>query len=58
MLHLIQEEQEKVQLRRLEAQVKSKMSERHDYQAYYYRPAIGKYARISKETADKLKDLC
>lgn len=33
------------------------IAERHDYQAYYYRPILAKYHRISKETADKMEDL-
>lgn len=33
------------------------MSERNDYKAYYYRPAIAKYHRISKEAADELEQL-
>lgn len=33
------------------------MSERLDYQAYYYRPAIAKYHRISREAAVELEEL-
>lgn len=57
MLHVINEEQEKAALRKLENQVRDKMAERHDYQSYYYRPASAKYARISKENADYLESL-
>ena len=53
MLHMLTEEQEKAQLRLLEKKIHEKMSERADYQAYYYRPAIGKYHRISKEAKEK-----
>lgn len=38
--------------------VKNKMAERHDYQAYYYRPITAKYFRetrdITERTWDKL----
>lgn len=57
MLHVIQEEEERMALRKIEKEVRAKMSERQDYQSYYYRPAIAKYARISKEVADDLKEL-
>uniref|UniRef100_A0A0K8TTY2 NADH dehydrogenase [ubiquinone] 1 beta subcomplex subunit 5, mitochondrial n=1 Tax=Tabanus bromius TaxID=304241 RepID=A0A0K8TTY2_TABBR len=57
MLHYLYEENEKAQIRKLETQVREKMSERNDYQAYYYRPAIAKYHRISKEAADYLESL-
>lgn len=40
----------------LEEQIRDKMAERNDYQAYYYRPVIAKYHRISKEAADKVDD--
>lgn len=43
--------------RKLEEKIRAKMSERNDYQAYYYRPVIAKYHRISKEAADELKEL-
>ena len=56
-LHHLYEENEKAQLRELEAQVRQKMAERSDYQAYFYRPAIAKYHRISKESADKLSSI-
>jgi NADH dehydrogenase (ubiquinone) 1 beta subcomplex subunit 5 len=29
--------------------VKQKIAERRDYQAYYYRPVMAKYHRISRE---------
>lgn len=57
MLHVLQEEQERIALRKLELQVRAKMAERHDYQSYYYRPASAKYARISKEQADYLESI-
>lgn len=44
-------------LRRIENQVKAKMAERNDYQAYYYQPALGKYHRISKETKDRFDSM-
>lgn len=57
MLHVLQEEQERMALRKLELKVRDKMAERHDYQSYYYRPAVAKYARISKEQADYLESI-
>ena len=57
MLHMLTEEQEKAQLRLLEKKIHEKMSERADYQAYYYRPAIGKYHRISKEAKEYTQSL-
>lgn len=57
MLHVLQEESERQALRRLELDVRAKMAERQDYQSYYYRPAVAKYVRISKETADDLQEL-
>lgn len=41
----------------LEGEIRRKMSERNDYQAYYYRPTVAKYHRISKEAADELEAL-
>lgn len=57
MCHYIKEEMEKMELRKLEKLVKEKMSDRHDYQAYYYRPGIAKYHRVAKEAADQLMEL-
>lgn len=56
-LHVLQEEQDRIALRKLEQQVRDKMAERHDYQSYYYRPASAKYARISKEQAEYLQSI-
>ncbi|CAD7003113.1 NADH dehydrogenase [ubiquinone] 1 beta subcomplex subunit 5, mitochondrial [Ceratitis capitata] len=56
-LHHIFEENEKAMIRQLEKDVRAKMAERNDYKAYYYRPAIAKYHRISKEAADHLESL-
>ncbi|TMW47180.1 hypothetical protein DOY81_007755 [Sarcophaga bullata] len=56
-LHFLYEEDEKAQIRLLEEKIRAKMSERNDYKAYYYRPVIAKYHRISKEAADELKEL-
>ncbi|KAH8307333.1 hypothetical protein KR044_010407 [Drosophila immigrans] len=55
--HNLFEENEKAQLRLLEEEVRRKMSERKDYQAYYYRPTVAKYHRVSKEAADELEAL-
>lgn len=57
MLHMLYEESEKAKLRQLEKRVKDKMAERSDYQAFYYRPAIAKYTRISREQADYLETI-
>lgn len=43
--------------RGLERKVRDMMADRHDYQAYYFRPYDGKYARISKEAADYLESI-
>uniref|UniRef100_A0A1A9UXR2 NADH dehydrogenase [ubiquinone] 1 beta subcomplex subunit 5, mitochondrial n=1 Tax=Glossina austeni TaxID=7395 RepID=A0A1A9UXR2_GLOAU len=56
-LHHLFEENEKSQIRLLEDKIRAKMSERNDYQAYYYRPVIAKYHRISKQAADELEEL-
>ncbi|KAB0802727.1 hypothetical protein PPYR_04913 [Photinus pyralis] len=56
-LHHLYEENEKRILRKLEKEVKEKMKERNDYQAYYYQPVMAKYHRISRETADKLEEI-
>ncbi|CAH1173878.1 unnamed protein product [Phaedon cochleariae] len=50
-------EEETRQLRKLEKQIKQKMAERNDYQAYYYRPVAAKYHRISREAADQLESI-
>lgn len=57
MCHFLYEENEKMKLRELEKQIRAKMAERKDYQAYYYRPAIAKYHRVAKEVADELEAL-
>lgn len=54
-LHFIAEEKERMMLRAIENEVKDKMGQRNDYQAYYYKPAIGKYHRISKEQVEFMK---
>ncbi|XP_049767156.1 NADH dehydrogenase [ubiquinone] 1 beta subcomplex subunit 5, mitochondrial [Schistocerca cancellata] len=56
-LHYSYEEDEKAKIRKLEKEIKAKMAERSDYQAYYYRPAIAKYHRISKEASNYLESL-
>lgn len=33
------------------------MAERHDYQAYYYRPVLAKYHRVSKEAYDYVESI-
>jgi NADH dehydrogenase (ubiquinone) 1 beta subcomplex subunit 5 len=56
-LHGIYEEQQKIKLRRLEKDIRKKMAERRDYQAYYYRPMMAKYHRVAKQVADELEAL-
>lgn len=55
MLHYLYEENEKIQMRKLDELVKSKMAEHKDYQAYYYQPVTAKYLRVSKEAADHVR---
>ncbi|KAJ0174538.1 hypothetical protein K1T71_009646 [Dendrolimus kikuchii] len=55
-MHCIDEEQQRIKLRRLEKQIVEKMAERKDYQAYYYKPMVNKYLRINKKTGDELYD--
>ena len=55
--HVINEEQQKMRLRKLEAEIKAKMAERRDYQAYYYRPVMAKYHRVAKQVAEELEAL-
>lgn len=45
MCHHLYEEQEKIAIRKLEREIREKMAERNDFQAYYYRPSIAKYHR-------------
>jgi NADH dehydrogenase (ubiquinone) 1 beta subcomplex subunit 5 len=54
---MIKEEMEKMEIRKLEQDIKDKMAERKDYQAYYYRPVIAKYHRIAKEASDELEKI-
>lgn len=57
MCHSLAEEQDKINIRKLEAKIREKMAERHDYQSYYYRPGIAKYHRVAKQAADDLEAL-
>lgn len=57
MLHFLYEENERIQLRKLEKKIKLKMGERKDYQAYYYQPVTAKYLRVSKEASDYLESI-
>ncbi|XP_044262606.1 NADH dehydrogenase [ubiquinone] 1 beta subcomplex subunit 5, mitochondrial [Tribolium madens] len=50
-------ENEKRQLRKLEKQIKEKIAERRDYQAYYYRPVMAKYHRVQREASDYLESI-
>ncbi|KAJ6641799.1 NADH dehydrogenase [ubiquinone] 1 beta subcomplex subunit 5, mitochondrial [Pseudolycoriella hygida] len=56
-LHFVAEEKERMMLRDIESKVKAKMAERRDYQAYYYKPIIGKYHRVSQESMQFQKKL-
>ncbi|KAL3276491.1 hypothetical protein HHI36_011871 [Cryptolaemus montrouzieri] len=51
LAHIFMED-EKRRLKELEKQIKEKMKQRDDYQAYYYRPILAKYHRQTKENAD------
>lgn len=57
MCHMLYEEQEKMAVRKLEAEIREKMAERNDFQAYYYRPVTAKYHRVAKQAADELEAL-
>lgn len=57
MLHFLYEENEQIQLRKLERKIKNLMRERQDFQAYYYRPVTTKYLKVSKEAADYLESI-
>lgn len=48
------EEKERMMLRGIENAVRDKMAERNDYQAYYYKPVIGKYHRVSKQEVEDM----
>ncbi|KAK9881912.1 hypothetical protein WA026_018106 [Henosepilachna vigintioctopunctata] len=50
-------EDEKRLLRKIQYEVKEKIKERDDYQAYYYRPVLAKYVRQSKEAADYIESI-
>lgn len=39
--------------RKVEEKIREKLRERGDYQAYYYRPVLGKYHRASRESAEE-----
>lgn len=56
-LHYIMEEKERMMLRGIENDIKRKMGSRKDYQSYYYKPAMGKYHRISKEQVEYLESI-
>ncbi|XP_050348128.1 NADH dehydrogenase [ubiquinone] 1 beta subcomplex subunit 5, mitochondrial [Nymphalis io] len=55
-MHYIDEEAQKAKMIALEKEIRRKMAERQDYQAYYYRPMVNKYHRINKETGDEMFD--
>lgn len=57
MLHYLFEENERIQMKKLEKKILAKMSERQDYQAYYYQPVTAKYLRVSKEASDYLESI-
>ncbi|XP_018577796.1 NADH dehydrogenase [ubiquinone] 1 beta subcomplex subunit 5, mitochondrial [Anoplophora glabripennis] len=56
LAHIFMED-ERRRLRMLERDVKQKMAERQDYQAYYYRPVLAKYHRVTREAAQELENL-
>ncbi|CAG9859219.1 unnamed protein product [Phyllotreta striolata] len=51
------QESEIKRIRLLESEIKKRMSEKLDYQAYYYRPVLAKYHRVSREAADYLESI-
>ena len=57
MCHSLNEEQEKMAIRKLEKKIRETMAERNDFQSYYYRPAIAKYHRVAKQASDELAAL-
>lgn len=50
-------ENEKKMIRFLEDDIKLKMKERDDYQAYYYRPVLAKYHRRVKQATDYVETI-
>lgn len=50
------EQDEKIQLRLLHQRVKDLILERHDHQAYYYRPMTAKFVRSARDTAEYVLD--
>lgn len=57
MCHFWFVEEEKRQLRMLEAKVDRLTKERADFEGYYYRPATAKYMRRSKELAEFFRNM-
>lgn len=57
MCHMLSEEMELMALRKLEKEIREKMSERHDFQSYYYRPALAKYHRVAKKASEDLETI-
>lgn len=57
MCHMLSEEMEMMAIRKLERDIKEKMSERNDFQAYYYRPALAKYHRVAKKASVDLETI-
>lgn len=45
-----------IYFRKLQQEIKSKMRERQDYQAYYYRPIQSKYYRFDREMVQRDKE--
>ncbi|XP_017768960.1 PREDICTED: NADH dehydrogenase [ubiquinone] 1 beta subcomplex subunit 5, mitochondrial [Nicrophorus vespilloides] len=56
-LHMLYEESERARLRQIERMILNRMEKNEDYQAYYYRPVLAKYHRMSKDAADYLKTI-
>lgn len=53
MCHAIAQEHDKARIRLLERDIKEKMAEKSDYEAYYYRPVTAKYHRYQKSVTEK-----
>ncbi|XP_054266613.1 NADH dehydrogenase [ubiquinone] 1 beta subcomplex subunit 5, mitochondrial [Macrosteles quadrilineatus] len=54
-MHFLYEEDEKSKLRLLTQAIKDKMSERHDYQAWYYTPITAKFHRQTRQFSEETK---
>uniref|UniRef100_A0A1B6GPS2 NADH dehydrogenase [ubiquinone] 1 beta subcomplex subunit 5, mitochondrial n=1 Tax=Cuerna arida TaxID=1464854 RepID=A0A1B6GPS2_9HEMI len=56
-MHHLYEEDEAAKMRLVAKAIKEKMAERHDYQAYYYRPVTAKYFRETRAITERTKEI-